>query len=224
METIHYAALLRGVAVNIMFQGFRAIQKLPINGVMVSQYGGHFQYLTIQGLILASISMVLGMVFSIFSDLTVLYAAKRYVSMVALPVSVVISLIYWSLLLLFPSLIIPAMGADATGSSSAAPLLFYLPLHVDLSLHAVPAISLILDFFLFEKKYSQREVGVAPFVAVAFASWYAIWVEYCSKMNGGIFPYPFLTENTQAGRIAIYIGATVFSLFSFNLINRLHRE
>ena len=49
METMHYAALLRGVSVNIMFQGFRAIQKLPVNGVMVRQYGGHFQYLTIQG-------------------------------------------------------------------------------------------------------------------------------------------------------------------------------
>lgn len=155
-------------------------------------------------------------------------------------VSVVISLIYWSLLLLFPSLIIPTVGADTAGSSSAGTPLFYLPLHVDLSLHAVPATSLILDFFLFEKKYSQTEVGIAPFVAIAFASWYAIWVEYCGKMNGGIcgsffpcifnlltwylVPYPFLTENTQAGRVAIYIGATVISLFSFNLINHLHRR
>ena len=106
--------------------------------------------------------------------------------MYLMKVAVVVSLIYWSLLLLFPSLIIPAMGADAAGSSSAAPLLFYLPLHVDLSLHAVPAISLILDFFLFEKKYSQREIGAAPFIAVAFASWYAIWLEHCATMNNGI--------------------------------------
>lgn len=49
MEAIHYAAILRGVAVNVMYQGFRSIHKLPINNLMISQYGGHFQYLTIQG-------------------------------------------------------------------------------------------------------------------------------------------------------------------------------
>lgn len=81
----------------------------------------------------------------------------------------------------------PAMGVDTPSSSLSEPAPFRLPLHVDLSLHAVPAVSLILDFFVFEKKYTEREVNVvAPFAAVAFASWYGTWVEHCGKMNNGL--------------------------------------
>ncbi|KAF9483902.1 hypothetical protein BDN70DRAFT_873302 [Pholiota conissans] len=226
MERI-YAAILHGVAANIMYQGFKSVQTLPIGEFMNAQYGGHFQYLTIQGLVLAALSMILGMVSGLFPWVTGLKSAKRYLMVVALPVSVVISLIYWSLLALFPSLIIPPMNStepSTPSSSSTSPPLFYLPLTVDLSLHAVPAISLTLDFFFFERKYTKKEVHViAPIAAAGFALWYGSWVEYCGKMNNGSFPYPFLTENPQEIRIGIYIGATVLSFFSFRFINSLHR-
>jgi hypothetical protein len=84
MERV-YAGILHGVAANTMYQGFRSVQKLPIGEFMRVQYGGHFQYLTIQGyvnefpsefssskflhsfrLALAGFSMVLGMVTGLF--------------------------------------------------------------------------------------------------------------------------------------------------------------
>ncbi|KAF8969985.1 FAR-17a/AIG1-like protein [Flammula alnicola] len=218
-----YAAILHGVAANVMYQGFKSIHNLPIDEVMSKQYGGHFQYLTIQGLSLACLSMMLGMVTDLFPQLTSVKFAKRYLTIVAMPLSVVVSLIYWSLLLLFPKLIIPQVMSESS-SSATAPVLFRLPLSVDLSLHAAPAVSLMLDFFLFEAKYNKRDVRVAaPIAVVAFALWYCIWVEYCGKMNKGVFPYPFLTENTQPVRIGIYIGAIILSLSSFRLINSLRR-
>jgi len=60
-----------------------------------------------------------------------------------------------------------------------------ISLRVDLALHAAPAIALVLDFFLFEKKYTRYQVvRVAPLTAILFGIWYVSWVEYCASQNG----------------------------------------
>jgi hypothetical protein len=60
-----------------------------------------------------------------------------------------------------------------------------IPLSVDLALHAVPALSLLADFMIFEKKYSRNQVTYgAPLVAATFTVWYAWWVERCASFNG----------------------------------------
>lgn len=106
--------------------------------------------------------------------------------MLALPLAAVISLIYWTLMLFIPELILmPSLGVAEPTSSSAVPKLLRLPLSTDLALHAVPAISLILDFVWFEKKYGSMEANMgAPLVTVLAAVWYATWVEYCASFNG----------------------------------------
>lgn len=64
--------------------------------------------------------------------------------------------------------------------------LFRIPLSIDLALHAVPCISLLIDFFFFEKKYNKQEVKVgAPTAAFVFSLWYTLWVEHCARMNNG---------------------------------------
>lgn len=56
---------------------------------------------------------------------------------------------------------------------------------MDLALHAAPAISLLLDFFLFEKKYSKNQASYGGFVVASLAgTGYGWWVEYCAKHNG----------------------------------------
>jgi FAR-17a/AIG1-like protein len=99
--------------------------------------------------------------------------------------AVVISIIYWSLMLFFPVLIIPNISISEPTSSGAAPPPFRLGLDVDLAIHALPAISLLLNFVLFEKKYSNIEVWYgAPAMAAAMALWYGSLVEYCATYNG----------------------------------------
>ncbi len=82
---------------------------------------------------------------------------KRTVLLIALPGSVIVSSIYWSLLTFAPNLIVPAAhdhpasqgnGIDATrliapSSSHASPPSFRIPLWIDLSLHAVPVLALL---------------------------------------------------------------------------------
>lgn len=103
--------------------------------------------------------------------------------------SVVISTIYWTLLLFFPTLIIQVMTSEnsAPTSSPNAAELFRIPLTVDLALHAVPALSMILDFFFYETKYTEKEVQFgAPAALSVYAVGYGLWVEYCAKQNKGI--------------------------------------
>ena len=116
-----------------------------------------------------------------------------------------------------------------------------LPLHVDLALHAVPAISSIIDFYSLERKYSKK---VSVYGAIALASvlgtWYACWVEYCASYNGfcsflpflfehlwliyvSAVPYPFLTNNPYNIRVRIYAAASLFAAVAFMLLNALHR-
>jgi hypothetical protein len=101
----------------------------------------------------------------------------------------VISLIYWPLMILFPQLILPPAAADVpqtpvSGRSATIPPLVRIPLSVDLALHATPALSILMDFFLFESKYQRKDVQVgAPITTAVFALWYSFWVEHCGKMN-----------------------------------------
>ena len=99
----------------------------------------------------------------------------------------VISSIYWTLLLFFPTLILRASesGKLSATSSQQMPQLLRIPLSLDLALHAAPGTALLLDFFLFEAKYPKRQARYGGAVVAAIAGvWYAAWVEYCASYNG----------------------------------------
>lgn len=114
-----------------------------------------------------------------------------------------------------------------------------IPLNLDLSLHAAPCVALLLDFYLFEVKYSKRHARYGGAAVAAIAGiWYASWVEYCASYNGiceyhsyssqvhflrsCLVPYPFLTLNTFPVRVGIYSGATMMSYLFFQLLNAMH--
>lgn len=97
--------------------------------------------------------------------------------------SVVVSSIYWSLILLAPNLIL-MKDPRVSEPSYTGPSVIRIPLKIDLALHASPAISLLLDLFAFEAPYTQKEATIGATVsAVLFGVWYASWVEYCALEN-----------------------------------------
>jgi hypothetical protein len=100
--------------------------------------------------------------------------------------AVVISTIYWTLLLTVPHLILPPEPQQTVPtSSSEVPPLARLPLRHDLSLHALPGLSMLADFLLFERKYTSGAARIAaPLAATAYGVFYATWAEYCAQQNG----------------------------------------
>ena len=76
-------------------------------------------------------------------------------------------------------------GERVPTSSRTVPEPERLPLTTDLALHAAPAISLIIDFYVLESKYSQFASRYGSWIVAAIlGTWYACWVEYCASYNG----------------------------------------
>ncbi|KAF8078055.1 FAR-17a/AIG1-like protein [Lyophyllum atratum] len=216
--------ILHASAAAVMAFGFSSLSGLEIDAWIGAQYGGHFQFLTIQGLAIAWLTMVVSLLRDLFPSSPVLRSCKRALLYVAMPLSVVISIIYWTLILIYPALLMQPQYPGPTPPSSSADLTFYrIPFSVDLALHASPALSLLADFLLFESNYSRKSLNTtAPAAILLFAVWYSCWAERCAKLNGGIFPYPFLTDNPLEIRIAIYACASALAYASFWAINSFH--
>ncbi|KAI0780764.1 FAR-17a/AIG1-like protein [Trametes elegans] len=217
------ALLLHAASVAIMAHGYMNLPDMIGTVRMSEKKGGQFQFLTIQGLLLAFVTMVVSLAVDLIPSSRWLRNVKRAVLIIALPVSIVISTIYWNLLLFMPHMIIfTAPDATTPTSSTLVPEPARLPLSLDLALHAVPAVAMFIDFYFFERKYTGAASRWGPIVLAAiFGSWYSWWVEYCASYNG-FFPYPFLTENPYNVRLLIYLGATSFAAISFKILNALH--
>ncbi|KAG1905975.1 FAR-17a/AIG1-like protein [Suillus fuscotomentosus] len=210
------AFFLHGVAVGVMTYGFISLRMLPMDGWIRAQKGGHFQFLTIQGLATAWLTMVLSLGCDLLPSLTTLRTAKRASLMIALPLTFVISAVYWSLLLFFPSLILQRQLPGLSEPSSS------IPFNIDFSLHLAPVITLLVDFIFFEKKYTKKQAQIgSPLVVLACGAWYSWWVEYCASYNH-TFPYPFLTENPFNIRVGIYAFVSFLAWSCFRLMNALH--
>lgn len=218
--------MLHAGAAGIICYWYNNLKRLDALSEMTAQYGGLWQYLTIQGICLAALTMIVSLILDLFPFIRTLKTIKRSLLMLVLPLNVAISLIYWTLKLLLPAQILQKSWAlvDASSPSNAmTEALVYIPLEMDLALHAAPAISLTLDFFLFEGKYNRKATHLlAPLLALSYTVWYSWWAERCGAMNNGAFPYPFLTVNPFPIRLVIYAGAGLIALFSFQLLNSLH--
>jgi len=215
------AALLHASAAGAMAYGYRGLESLAINAWIKSQKGGHFQFLTLQGLAVAWLTMVMSLVVDLFPAISLFRGIKRTLFIAAMPVAVVVSSFYWVLLFLRPSLILIPEHDQPAASPSMGIVLSRIPLTIDLALHVSPVLTLLVDFIFLERKYTKKVASYgAPLVVALWTLWYSLWVEYCARFNGS-FPYPFL-ENPFEIRVAIYISTAVLALLSFWAINSMH--
>ncbi|KAF8575802.1 hypothetical protein K439DRAFT_1649457 [Ramaria rubella] len=220
-----------------MIWAYLQLDDLPMTVAITShQKGGHWQYLTIQGcglkcFFLTSSNFTYIPFFSLAAAaLTMLFgfAADNLPiqgNFTLFCVCVVVAVIYWTLLVLYPTLIIPIdpnWSPDPLSSSSTAPPLLRVPFKLDLALHATPTVALVVDFFVFQAPYSPNDVKyVASAIIVVAGVWYGALSEYLASYNK-TFPYPFLTENILEVRIIIYAGATLLASLMFRGLNRIH--
>lgn len=172
-------------------------------------YGWHFQYLTIIGLLLATITFALGSL----ADLTSSYTCSRYknlFSVIATPLEVLITTLYGSLVSVDKDLVIPKE--------------FQLGLLPDIGFHAVPAVLLTVDYLLFSPPWTisfRQALGLST--AFAFGYWF--WVEQCYRHNGW-YPYPVFEILTTPWRIVLFCfsgalmaGSTEVLKFMYSKVN-----
>lgn len=170
-------------------------------------YGWHFQYLTIIGLTLATLTFILG----ILSDMTYsrrLFYLKNLTSMCSAPMETLISLLYWGLRAIDPALVVPPE--------------LELPLATDLSFHAIPTLMLLVDLLLLSPPWTISAVPALTLSAViAFTYWF--WIELCFSKNG-FYPYPLFDVLNSTQRVALFGSSAVVMTGSTIMIKWLYRQ
>ncbi|PLB45292.1 hypothetical protein P170DRAFT_513316 [Aspergillus steynii IBT 23096] len=164
-------------------------------------YGWHFQYLTVIGLALSTLTFAVGLM----ADVTLsarLFLVKNLFSMCSAPMEVLISILYWSLRLIDERLVIPTWAV--------------IPLHADVSFHAVPSIVLLIDLLLLSPPWTITIVPALGLSStIAFGYW--IWIEHCFAHNGW-YPYPIFEQVPFEGRVGLFVlSAAVMALSTATL-------
>lgn len=160
------SALIHLVGILSFSASFRYLTLYP---TPISQnYGGSFQFLTIIGLASALTTFSVGLL----ADLTLnptLFRIKNRLSVCSAPLEVLVSILYWGLIAIDPTLVVPPE--------------FALPFLPDFGFHAMPAIMLAIDLLLLSPPWTIRAYpAMALSMTIAFLYW--AWVEYCYGKNG----------------------------------------
>ncbi|KAL3417892.1 integral membrane protein [Phlyctema vagabunda] len=160
---------------------------LDFPNMINASYGWHFQYLTIIGLTIASLTFVSGLL----ADLTLsptFFKIKNTLSLCSTPLEVLISVLYWGISAIDKSLLIPP---DMDLSSWA-----------DVGFHAMPSVLLTIDLLFFSPPWTITAwpaMGLSSTLAVA----YWAWVEHCYKHNG-FYPYPLFGQLDTTQRTLLF--------------------
>ncbi|CBF89619.1 hypothetical protein AN0372.2 [Aspergillus nidulans FGSC A4] len=168
-------------------------------------YGWHFQYLTVIGLSLATVTFAVGLL----ADITLsarLFLLKNLLSVCSAPMEVLISILYWGLRLIDERLVIPDWA--------------FIPMHADISFHAIPSIVFLIDLLFLSPPWTIT-IGPALGLSSAIAVGYWFWIERCFQHNGW-YPYPIFEQLPFEGRIGLFALSAVVMALSTATLKWLH--
>ncbi|KAF1920011.1 FAR-17a/AIG1-like protein-domain-containing protein [Ampelomyces quisqualis] len=157
-------------------------------------FGWHLQFLTILGITICTVCFTLGLLADTTCS-TTLFTLKNYISLIATPLEIVISILYWGLRALDTTLVVPADH----------PLPALIP---DLGFHFFPALFTTLDTMLLSPPWPSSPANPqAPLLTLALSAavalLYWVWIETCFAYNG-FYPYPVFQLLTTVQRLGLF--------------------
>ncbi|KAF2266386.1 hypothetical protein CC78DRAFT_492144 [Lojkania enalia] len=162
--------------------------------VINDSYGWHLQYLTIIGLSISALCFTCALLADTLSS-PLLFTLKNYLALIATPIEILISLLYWGLRAIDPQLVVP-------------PDLPMLPLATDFAFHLFPSVLLTLDTLLLSPPWPTAPTPPTASFALltsstvlAFAYWF--WIELCYSHNG-FYPYPIFALLDTWQRVGLF--------------------
>jgi len=170
-------------------------------------YGWHFQYLTILGLTVATLTFIVGLLAD-FTLSPTLFIVKNTLSLCSAPLEVLISALYWGISAIDKKLLVPPEIQIAPWA--------------DVGFHAMPSILLTIDLLFLSPPWTIR-AAPAMALSLAIAIGYWAWVEHCYSHNGlyvtppltrlnvlltqNSYPYPLFEQLDTVQRIVLFTGA-----------------
>ncbi|CBQ69300.1 conserved hypothetical protein [Sporisorium reilianum SRZ2] len=213
------------IALSSCAYGFKSLDVLPdLMGVdMGNDYGGFMQFLTMCGLTATTVAMSLAFLLDVFQRPKALLWLKDLVTAAALPAETLITVLYWSIaainkdLLMQPKKVMdPANPGQVLREEPIS-----VPFAIDASMHAFPGVFLLVDFFIFSRRFPKNISMVA--VAAAVTVSYSLWAERCAGKNGH-YPYPLLDILSTPQRVALYSGAGAAACLTGFVVTRLQAK
>ncbi|CDS01574.1 hypothetical protein [Sporisorium scitamineum] len=184
------------IALGSCTYGFKSVKVLPeLMGVdMNNEYGA------------TTAAMSLAWLLDVFQAPEGLHWLKDLVTAAALPAETLITVLYWSIVAINKDLLMqPKKVMDpANPGQVLREEAVVIPFSIDASMHAFPGVFLLVDFFVFSRRF-PRNISMAA-VAAAVTVSYSLWAERCAEKNGH-YPYPLLDILSTPQRIALYSGA-----------------
>jgi hypothetical protein len=175
-------------------RSFNKYKKSNTNLSQNDSFGWHLQFLTILGITICTIGFSFGLIADVTNN-TTSFTVKNYISLVAAPIEIVISILYWGLRAIDTGLVVP-------------PDLPLPPLIYDLTFHFFPALLTTIDTLLLSPPWPSSPMNPqAPLItlvlstSIAFLYWF--WIEICYSRNG-FYPYPIFALLTTYQRIGLF--------------------
>ncbi|KAJ5020342.1 FAR-17a/AIG1-like protein-domain-containing protein [Bipolaris maydis] len=132
-----------------------------------------------------------------------LFRLKNYLALVAAPMEITISVLYWTIKAIDGKLLVSPCHREIP-----LPPVFY-----DIGFHLVPAVVLTTDSLLLSPPWPTTPMNEsAPMITlslstiVAFSYW--IWIEICYSQNG-FYPYPIFQILTTSQRVGLFVVSGV---------------
>ncbi|EPY49449.1 fungal protein [Schizosaccharomyces cryophilus OY26] len=198
--------LLHSIATASILWSFNWVEK---NGDLDirNSYGSYFQHLTMLSLAGTLLTMVVSLLADI-TNLKVFYKIKPAFLYVVCPLESIVTVLYWSIVMYDRSLLIP----------KTRPV--QLPLNFDLSVHLMPTIYCLIDYFCFSTPFQLSfKLSIVMYLTVAFS--YMWWVEKCYEVNK-FYAYPILAILRPIEKGVLYGTACVLSLLSYIVLKAVH--
>ncbi|KAG2200667.1 hypothetical protein INT47_005823, partial [Mucor saturninus] len=160
-------------------------------------YGGHFQFLTIIGLSLATLALAARILNLTTGAFNFIYST---LSALATPTEGLISLLYWPIHCYDKYLLLPQEFEHE------------LPPFLDICIHLLPACCLLTDMLLFHTSFKRSPLHILAIYVFALAYYY--WVNVCYEQNG-YWVYPLLAEmgDTQRGLFFVFCAWVCASIY-----------
>lgn len=170
---------------------------------------GQWQFLTNLSLLYTLFVFLVGLVAHVTKS-PALFRLKNNLHPIALALESVVTLVYWPLRLMFVHILVK----DPTAK--------FIPIFIDLCLHAMPAAALLVDFFVFMPKWTlSPQKSFAACVVISLVYW--VWLKYLIDFqNGGEYPYMFLNFGGDATRLLIFVAVGLLGWVSFMVLRMLY--
>lgn len=193
------------------YKSFKFLVDNP--NVINESFGWHLQYLTILGLSVSTTCFTCGLLADITNSQS-LFRAKNYLALVAAPIEIVISILYWGLRSIDETLVIP-------------PDLPRPPLSADIGFHLTPAVLLSFDNLFLSPPWPTAPINplasmitLVMSTVIAFLYWF--WIELCYSHNG-FYPYPIFALLTTPQRIGLFAASGITMWAAGSALRWLYR-